>query len=106
MLFRSHQAFGIQPAVAVVEVADGAHHVVAAAAGDLRIRVNAQAWLIQIGDVSSGLFSLAIAFQTFIIIVVQRDIPYKIFCSYVVGIWVFCLTLSLISPNSHTNIQK
>lgn len=64
---------------------------------------NVQAWMVQMGDVSSGLFSLAIAMQTFYIIVMQRNLPYKVFVSCVVGIWVVCITMSIISPIAHRN---
>lgn len=64
---------------------------------------NAQAWMVQVGDLSSGLFSLAIAMQTFYIIVVQREVPYKTFVFSVVSVWIFCVGLSLISPILHRN---
>lgn len=66
---------------------------------------NAQGWLVQIGDVSSGLFSLAIALQTFYIIVLQRKLEYKTFLWCVGGIWAFCLTVSLVSPLMHLGEQ-
>ncbi|KAA8904407.1 G protein-coupled glucose receptor regulating Gpa2-domain-containing protein [Sphaerosporella brunnea] len=62
---------------------------------------SAQGWLVQIGDVSSGMFSLCIALQTFYIIVLQRRFPYKRFVLGVCAVWVFCVTLSIVSPIIH-----
>jgi len=59
----------------------------------------AQAWLIQIGDVSSGLFVLSIAVHTFISLVRQKTIPMKIFILAVVSVWIFCLLLTLLGPS-------
>ncbi|CCX11462.1 G protein-coupled glucose receptor regulating Gpa2-domain-containing protein [Pyronema domesticum] len=61
----------------------------------------AQGWLVQVGDVSSGLFSLGIACQTFYVLVLRRSVPYKMFVSSTIALWVFCLSLSLISPILH-----
>jgi hypothetical protein len=59
----------------------------------------AEAWLIQIGDVSSGLFVLSIAVHTFISLVRQKTIPMKIFILAVVSVWMFCLLLTLLGPS-------
>ncbi|KAH9203188.1 G protein-coupled glucose receptor regulating Gpa2-domain-containing protein, partial [Leptodontidium sp. 2 PMI_412] len=58
----------------------------------------AQGWLIQIGDVSSGLWVLAIAVHTFINLVGQRTIKHRTFVIAVVALWVFCLFLTAIGP--------
>ncbi|CZT44697.1 uncharacterized protein RSE6_04903 [Rhynchosporium secalis] len=58
----------------------------------------AQGWLIQIGDVSSGLFVLAIAVHTFVNLVIQKPISHKIFATSVLAIWAFCLFLTMIGP--------
>ena len=58
----------------------------------------AQGWLIQIGDVSSGLWVLAIAVHTFVSLVGQKIIPMRKFIFAVVSLWIFCLTLTAIGP--------
>jgi hypothetical protein len=58
----------------------------------------AQGWLIQIGDVSSGIFVLAIAIHTFMGLVAQRMIPKKPFIFSVVFIWAVCVILTAIGP--------
>ena len=65
------------------------------------VTCNAQGWLIQIGDLSSGIFSLAIALQTFSILVLRKRFPYAWFVVWVIGLWCFCVTLSLIGPLTH-----
>ncbi|KAM3072570.1 hypothetical protein ACMFMG_009363 [Clarireedia jacksonii] len=58
----------------------------------------AQGWLVQIGDVSSGLWVLAIAIHTFVNLVAHKQIGHGNFVVAVVGIWVFCLLLTAIGP--------
>jgi hypothetical protein len=62
---------------------------------------SAQGWFVQIGDVSSGIFSLCIALQTFSVIVLQKQFPYKNFVITIIAVWTFCLVLSVISPLTH-----
>ncbi|KAF8251361.1 hypothetical protein K440DRAFT_595976 [Wilcoxina mikolae CBS 423.85] len=62
---------------------------------------NAQGWLVQVGDVSSGLFSLGIAIQTFYVLVLRKTLPYQWFCGIIVGLWTFAMTVSLVSPIAH-----
>ncbi|KAG9238198.1 G protein-coupled glucose receptor regulating Gpa2-domain-containing protein [Amylocarpus encephaloides] len=61
----------------------------------------AQGWLIQIGDLSSGIWVLAIATHTFVGLVLQRQIPFRAFIVGVLGIWLFCLVLTAIGPILH-----
>lgn len=56
----------------------------------------AQGWLIQIGDLSSGLWVLAIAVHTFVGLVLQRQIPFPAFIAGVITLWVFCLVLTAV----------
>jgi hypothetical protein len=58
----------------------------------------AQGWLIQIGDVSSGIWVLAIAVHTFTGLVAQKIIPFGIFIGLVFLVWVFCLVLTIVGP--------
>jgi hypothetical protein len=58
----------------------------------------AQGWLIQIGDLSSGIWVLAIAVHTFVGLVVQRTIPFGIFVGLVLLVWIFCLVLTVVGP--------
>jgi len=61
----------------------------------------AQGWLIQIGDMSSGLWVLAIAVHTFVSLVGQKTVPMRTFVWCVIGLWMFCLTLTAIGPITH-----
>ncbi|KAF2089954.1 hypothetical protein K490DRAFT_17127, partial [Saccharata proteae CBS 121410] len=63
----------------------------------------AQAWLVQIGDISSGLFVLAIALHTFFSVVKGRQISFKLFLGIVIGIWGVALFLTIIGPAIHGN---
>ncbi|KAI5781247.1 integral membrane protein [Geopyxis carbonaria] len=58
----------------------------------------AQGWLIQMGDLSSGLFSLAIALQTFHFLVLSRHLPYRYIVVCVCSIWIFSVILSIAGP--------
>jgi len=58
----------------------------------------AQGWLIQIGDMSSGLWVLAIAVHTFVNLVGQKTVPMRTFVCCVISLWMFCLTLTAIGP--------
>jgi hypothetical protein len=58
----------------------------------------AQGWLIQIGDMSSGLWVLAIAVHTFVSLVGQKIVPIRAFLAAVVSLWMFCLILTAIGP--------
>jgi len=58
----------------------------------------AQGWLIQIGDLSSGIWVLAIAVHTFISLVAQKTISFGIFVGGVLAIWIFCLALTIVGP--------
>jgi hypothetical protein len=58
----------------------------------------AQGWLIQIGDMSSGLWVLAIAVHTFVSLVGQKVVPMRTFVAAVISLWMFCLTLTAIGP--------
>lgn len=57
-------------------------------------------WL-QIGDPSSGLFVLAIAAHTFMLVTLGRKLDHKPFVASVVGIWIFVAVLVLIPTASH-----
>ncbi|KAJ5449973.1 uncharacterized protein N7458_006422 [Penicillium daleae] len=52
-------------------------------------------WL-QIGDPGSGLFVLAIAFHTFLLVVWGRKMSHKVFISFVVGVWGFIAIIVII----------
>ncbi|KAJ5607137.1 hypothetical protein N7537_003756 [Penicillium hordei] len=57
-------------------------------------------WL-QIGDPGSGLFVLAIAFHTFLLVVWGRKMPYKYFVCFVVGVWAFVALMVVIPLAIH-----
>ncbi|WEW56776.1 hypothetical protein PRK78_002229 [Emydomyces testavorans] len=60
-----------------------------------------QGWLLQIGDPSSGIFVMAIAIHTFVIVVLGRKMSHRVFVSFVVGLWAFCLLLVVIPTAMH-----
>ncbi|KAF2146254.1 uncharacterized protein K452DRAFT_220171 [Aplosporella prunicola CBS 121167] len=60
-----------------------------------------QAWLVQIGDISSGMFVLAIALHTFFSVVKGRQLPFNVFLISIVSIWVFSLFMTMIGPAMH-----
>ncbi|OJK05289.1 hypothetical protein ASPACDRAFT_74796 [Aspergillus aculeatus ATCC 16872] len=57
-------------------------------------------WL-QIGDPSSGLFVLAIAIHTFLLVALGYKLSHRVFVASVVGIWVFVAILVIIPLASH-----
>ena len=61
----------------------------------------AQGWLIQIGDVSSGLWVLSIGIHTFVNLVLKKSIPMKAFVAWVISLWAFCLILTAVGPITH-----
>lgn len=57
-----------------------------------------QAWFLQIGDVSSGFFVLAIAVHTWLGVVKGYKMPYKWFIVSILGLWAFALLLTILGP--------
>lgn len=57
-----------------------------------------QAWFLQIGDVSSGFFVLAIAVHTWLGVVKGYKVPYLWFVLSILCIWAFALLLTLLGP--------
>lgn len=62
----------------------------------------AQGWLIQIGDVSSGMFVLAIGVHTFVTIVWRKQLKHGQFIVALCCVWSFCLLLTALAPILHT----
>jgi hypothetical protein len=60
-----------------------------------------QGWLVQVGDVSSGIWVLSIAIHTWFSVVRGRQVEYVRFCYCLVGIWVFIMLLAIIGPIAH-----
>ena len=60
-----------------------------------------QAWFLQIGDVSSGFFVLAIAIHTWLGVVKGYKMPYKWFVMAILSIWFFALFLTVLGPAMH-----
>jgi hypothetical protein len=60
-----------------------------------------QGWLVQVGDVSSGIWVLAIALHTWYSVVRGRKVEHVRFCCCVIGIWVFVVLLAIIGPSAH-----
>jgi hypothetical protein len=61
----------------------------------------AQAWFIHIGDVSSGLWVLAIAVHTFFAVVKGCKLDFVPFCGVIVIVWMISVVLTLIGPVTH-----
>jgi len=61
----------------------------------------AQGWLIHSGDVSSGLFVLAIAMHTFYTAVYGRRVGNGVFAACTVGLWAFAYMLTGIGVGMH-----
>jgi hypothetical protein len=57
-------------------------------------------WL-QIGDPGSGLFVLAIAFHTFLLVVWGRKMSHKVFVCFVCGVWAFVALMVIIPLALH-----
>jgi hypothetical protein len=60
-----------------------------------------QGWLVQVGDISSGIWVLSIAIHTWFSVVKGHQVEYIRFCYCLIGIWVFVLLLAIIGPISH-----
>lgn len=58
----------------------------------------AQGWLIQLGDVASAFFVLAIAVHTTAQVILSRSVSYRVLIYGIVGIWVFALLLTALAP--------
>ncbi|KAI4617443.1 hypothetical protein J4E80_005646 [Alternaria sp. BMP 0032] len=57
-----------------------------------------QAWFLQIGDVASGFFVLAIAIHTWLGVVKGYKMPYFWFVVSILSIWAFALFLTVLGP--------
>ena len=57
-------------------------------------------WL-QIGDPGSGLFVLAIAFHTFLLVVWGYKMSHRMFVCFVIGVWVFIAVITIIPIAAH-----
>ncbi|KAH4005648.1 hypothetical protein HBH70_001620 [Parastagonospora nodorum] len=57
-----------------------------------------QAWFLNIGDVASGLFVLAIAIHTWLGVIKGYKMPYMWFVISILGVWLFALLLTAIGP--------
>ncbi|EAL86992.2 hypothetical protein LV164_003185 [Aspergillus fumigatus] len=60
-----------------------------------------QGFWLQIGDPASGLFVLAIAIHTFLLVAMGHKLSYRIFVLGVVGLWVFVAILVIIPLAAH-----
>lgn len=60
-----------------------------------------QGWFVNVGDVASGLFVLAIAIHTWLGVLKGYRITYVWFVVVTVGIWVLSVALTLIGPIMH-----
>ncbi|KAA8642070.1 hypothetical protein EYZ11_010649 [Aspergillus tanneri] len=60
-----------------------------------------QGFWLQVGDPSSGLFVLAIAFHTFLLVTMGHKLSHRVFVSGVVGLWLFVALLVVIPLAAH-----
>ncbi|CAE7206941.1 hypothetical protein CFE70_008938 [Pyrenophora teres f. teres 0-1] len=60
-----------------------------------------QAWFLQIGDVASGFFVLAIGIHTWLGVVKGYKLPYVWFVVAILSIWFFALFLTVLGPAMH-----
>ncbi|PYI10629.1 hypothetical protein BO78DRAFT_335316 [Aspergillus sclerotiicarbonarius CBS 121057] len=60
-----------------------------------------QGFWLQIGDPGSGLFVLAIAFHTFLIVALGKKPSHRAFVASVIGLWVFVAILVIIPLAAH-----
>ncbi|KAI1800075.1 G protein-coupled glucose receptor regulating Gpa2-domain-containing protein [Daldinia bambusicola] len=58
----------------------------------------AQGWLIQLGDVASAFFVLAIAVHTTYQVIISRSLSYRTFLCCVLGIWGLAVVLTSLAP--------
>jgi hypothetical protein len=57
-----------------------------------------QAWLLNMGDVSSGFFVFAIALHTWYSVVLGRKLNYAVFTTSILGIWAAAFLLTVMGP--------
>jgi len=60
-----------------------------------------QAWFLNLGDVASGFFVLAIAIHTWLGVVQGYKMPYKWFVISILMTWGFALFLTILGPAMH-----
>lgn len=58
----------------------------------------AQGWLIQLGDVASAFFVLAIAVHTTYQVTLSRSVSYSVFVCSILGVWTFAVLLTSLAP--------
>lgn len=58
----------------------------------------AQAWLLNMGDVSSGFFVLAIALHTWYSVVLGRKLNYAVFTVGILSVWAAAFILTVMGP--------
>ncbi|KAH8679693.1 G protein-coupled glucose receptor regulating Gpa2-domain-containing protein [Tricladium varicosporioides] len=63
-----------------------------------------QAWLIHIGDVSSGLWVFSIGIHTLVSVVFRKKVPTSVFITWAVAIWAFCIAITAAGPIKIHNI--
>lgn len=63
-----------------------------------------QAWLIHIGDVSSGLWVFSIGLHTLVNVVFRKKIPTNVFIGWAIGIWAFCIAITAAGPIKIHNV--
>ncbi|KAF1951722.1 hypothetical protein CC80DRAFT_508640 [Byssothecium circinans] len=62
-----------------------------------------QAWFLEIGDVSSGFFVLAIAIHTWLGVIKGYRMPYRWFVVSILGIWGVSLLITVLGPAMYGN---
>ncbi|EAW11889.1 protein gprC [Aspergillus clavatus NRRL 1] len=60
-----------------------------------------QGFWLQIGDPASGLFVLAIAIHTYLLVAMGHKLSYRVFLGGVIGLWIFVAVLVIIPLAAH-----
>ena len=61
----------------------------------------AEGWFVSTGDLSSGVWIFAIALHTFFAIIKGKKLPYSIFLSAIVMLWLFIYAMAIVGVASH-----
>lgn len=65
----------------------------------------AQGFLLNVGDLTSGFFIMAIAVHTFYTAVKGRRLEHNTFIYSILGIWGFGLLLSIVGPIAYVRAE-
>ena len=61
----------------------------------------AEGWFVSTGDLASGVWIFAIALHTFFAIIKGKKLPYSIFLSAIIMLWLFIYAMAIVGVASH-----